>query len=155
MRRIFSQVRTTPLSSHSFPTQCRRSFASSPLKAVSTDGAPKAIGPYSQAIKANGFVFISGSLGLNPKTGEFPSQSVNDQAKQSLDNIGAILSAAQSDWTRVVKTTILLADINDFPVVNQIYAGYFKQPFPARATYAVKDLPKSARIEIEAIATCD
>jgi len=122
---------------------------------VSTLDAPAAIGPYSQARKAGGMVFVSGSLGLDPKSGKFPSDTdVAVQAKQSMDNIVAILKSANSSIDHVVKTTILLADINDFAKVNEIYAKYFTSGiYPARATYAVKSLPKGALVEIEAIAT--
>jgi 2-iminobutanoate/2-iminopropanoate deaminase len=133
-----------------------RSFASSSkgkLEVISSPDAPKAIGPYSQAIKANGFIFVSGSLGLDPKTSDFPAKEIVAQTKQSLENIKAILAAGGSSMDKVVKTTILLADIKDFPKVNEVYASYFSGNFPARATYAVKDLPKGALVEIEAIAT--
>jgi len=128
-------------------------FTRSISSAVNTKDAPGAIGPYSQGIKANGFLFVSGSLGLDPKTGEFPGKDITSQTKQSLDNIGAILKAGNSSFANVVKTTILLADMKDFPEVNKIYATYFRSPYPARATFAVKELPKGALVEIEAIAT--
>ncbi len=133
-----------------------RSFHSSLVcsnKAINSPNAPAAVGPYSHAVKANGFVFVSGSLGLDPKTGNFPDNEVVAQTRQSMDNISAILKASDSSMDKIVKTTILLADIKDFPKVNEVYASYFKGNFPARATYAVKDLPNAALVEIEAIAT--
>jgi len=122
-------------------------------KVIHTDKAPKAIGPYSQAIEANGFIFVSGALGLNPETGNFPSEEVEDQTKQAMDNIGCILKEAGSSYDKIVKVTILLKSIEDFPKVNEIYAKYFKGNFPARATYAVAALPKNGKIEIECTAT--
>jgi len=147
---IWTTPRVTPIlsSSHS-----NRSF-SKKSEVVHSANAPAAIGPYSQGVKANGFLFVSGSLGLDPKTGDFPSKTdVVIQTKQSLDNIGAILKAGNSSFGQVVKTTILLADMADFPKVNETYATYFSGSFPARATYSVKGLPKGALVEIEAIAT--
>lgn len=120
-------------------------------KAIVTDGAPKAVGAYSQGIETEGLIFVSGQIPLNPETGEM-AEDVEAQARQSMDNVKAILEAAGSDMTKVVKTTILLADINDFGAVNEVYASYFEAPFPARACYAVEDIPKGAKIEIEAIA---
>lgn len=103
-------------------TQSTRSFASK-AEVLNTPDAPAAIGPYSQGIKVNGFIYVSGSLGLNPKTGEFPGKDVESQTKQSLDNIVAILKAGNSSMKNVVKTTVLLADMKDFPKVNEIYAS--------------------------------
>jgi len=120
---------------------------------VTAPKAPPAIGPYSQAIKANGFVFVSGALGLDEK-GNFTASDVSGQTEQVMVNLGRILSASGSSFDEVVKTTILLADINDFPKVNDVYAKHFRAgSFPARATYAVKALPKAALVEIEAVAT--
>lgn len=118
---------------------------------ISTKNAPQAIGPYSQAIFANGFLFISGQLGVTPE-GEFAGLDVKSQAKQSMQNIKAILLEAKMELDDIVKTTIFLADINDFSAVNEIYASYFSQNFPARSTIAVKTLPKNGLVEIEAIA---
>lgn len=118
---------------------------------ISTNGAPQAIGPYSQATHANGFLFISGQLGVTPQ-GEFAGADVSSQAKRSLQNLEAILAEAGLGFENVVKTTIFLADIADFAAVNEIYASYFKQPYPARSTVAVKTLPKGGLVEIEAIA---
>ncbi|CAN4097184.1 unnamed protein product [Withania somnifera] len=121
-------------------------------EAVHTDNAPAALGPYCQAIKANNFVFVSGCLGLIPETGKFVSESVEDQTEQVLKNMGEILKASGISYSSVVKTTILLADLNDFKKVNEIYAKYFPSPAPARATYQVAALPMNAKIEVECIA---
>jgi len=119
---------------------------------VKTDKAPKAIGPYSQAVIANGFVFCSGQISLDPATGELIAGPIEDQARQVLRNLGAVLEAAGSSFDRVVKTTIFLQDMNDFGKVNQVYAEFFKTPFPARATVQVARLPRDAKVEIEAVA---
>ncbi|KAI5064299.1 hypothetical protein GOP47_0021302 [Adiantum capillus-veneris] len=131
-----------------------RSMAQSVLQkeAVVAADAPAALGPYSQAIKAGNLVFVSGVLGLVPETGSFISESVEGQTEQVLKNMGAILKAAGSSYGSVVKTTIMLADLSDFKMVNEIYAKYFPAPFPARSTYQVAALPLNARIEIECIA---
>jgi len=110
------------------------------------------LGPYSQAIKANNLVFVSGVLGLIPETGKFISESVEDQTEQVLKNMGEILKASGAHYSSVVKTTIMLADLNDFKKVNEVYAKYFPSPAPARSTYQVAALPLNARIEIECIA---
>ena len=120
-------------------------------KVISTKDAPQAIGPYSQAIEANGFLFISGQLGVTP-SGEFAGADVKSQAQRSLQNLQAILSEARLGFENVVKTTIFLADIADFAAVNEIYAEFFKEPYPARSTVAVKTLPKGGLVEIELIA---
>ena len=120
-------------------------------KIISTNDAPQAIGPYSQATQANGFLFISGQLGVTPQ-GEFAGADVSSQANRSLQNLEAILTEAGLGFESVVKTTIFLADMADFAAVNKIYADYFKQPYPARSTVAVKTLPKGGLVEIEAIA---
>ena len=119
--------------------------------AVSSPKAPAAIGPYSQAIGTGNLIFVSGQLPLDPQTKKMP-EAIADQAKMSLENIKAILEEAGSTMDKVVKTTIFLADIKDFAAVNEVYASYFKAPFPARSTIAVKDLPMGAGIEIEAVA---
>ncbi|KAI3441659.1 uncharacterized protein J3R85_002261 [Psidium guajava] len=121
-------------------------------EAVQTDKAPAALGPYSQAIKANNLLFVSGVLGLVPETGQFISDSVEDQTEQLLKNMGEILKAGGTSYSSVVKTTIMLADLQDFKKVNEIYAKYFLAPAPARSTYQVAALPLNARIEIECIA---
>ena len=120
-------------------------------KIISTNDAPQAIGPYSQATQANGFLFISGQLGVTPQ-GEFAGTDVSSQANRSLQNLEAILTEAGLGFESVVKTTIFLADMADFAAVNKIYADYYKQPYPARSTVAVKTLPKGGLVEIEAIA---
>lgn len=121
-------------------------------KAIVTEKAPGAIGPYSQAVEAGGLVFVSGQLPIDPATGAFAGEDVRAQTRQSLANIAAILEAAGLAMDAVVKTTVLLADMNDFAPMNEVYAGFFTGVCPARAAFAVKDLPKGARVEIEAIA---
>ncbi len=122
------------------------------LKRVQTDGAPAAIGPYSQAIVTGGFVYTAGQIALDPKTGEMVAGGVEAQAKRVLENLSAVLEASGSSLEHVVKTTIYLADMNDFAAVNQVYAGYFQQPFPARSTVEAAALPKGALVEIDAVA---
>jgi 2-iminobutanoate/2-iminopropanoate deaminase len=124
-------------------------------EAISTDAAPAAVGPYSQAIRAGGFVFTAGQIGTDPASGELAGDDVQDQATQALANLRAILEAAGSGMDRLVKTTVYLADIADWPAVNEIYVREVPQPFPARSAFAVRDLPKGARVEIEAVATTD
>ncbi|WP_180445894.1 RidA family protein [Helicobacter pylori] len=114
--------------------------------------APKAIGPYSQAIATNDLVFVSGQLGIDASTGEFKGVDIHSQTTQSMENIKAILKEAGLGMDSVVKTTILLKSLDDFSVVNEIYGSYFKEPYPARATFQVAKLPKDALVEIEAIA---
>lgn len=114
--------------------------------------APKAIGPYSQAIATNDLVFVSGQLGIDVSTGEFKGTDIHAQTAQSMENIKAILKEAGLGMDSVVKTTILLKSLDDFAVVNEIYGSYFKEPYPARATFQVAKLPKDALVEIEAIA---
>ena len=121
-------------------------------KAIATDKAPGAIGPYSQAVEAGGLVFVSGQLPIDPATGAFAGEDVRAQTRQSLTNIAAILEAAGLAMDAVVKTTVLLADMNDFAPMNEVYAEFFTGTCPARAAFAVKDLPKGARVEIEAVA---
>ncbi|KAL5735930.1 hypothetical protein ACOSQ2_030718 [Xanthoceras sorbifolium] len=138
---------------HTSPFASLSTSASPSLKeAVATDKAPAALGPYSQAIKANNIVFVSGVLGLIPETGKFVSDNVEEQTEQVLKNMGEILKASGADYSSVVKTTIMLADLKDFKKVNEIYAKYFPAPAPARSTYQVAALPLDARIEIECIA---
>jgi 2-iminobutanoate/2-iminopropanoate deaminase len=122
-------------------------------EAISTDGAPAAAGPYSQAIRAGDLVFTAGQLGLDPSSGEFAADDVAGQAERALANLAAILEAAGSGLDRLVKVTVFLADIGDWPAVNEVYARVVPEPFPARSAFAVKDLPKGARVEIEAVAT--
>lgn len=118
-------------------------------KVVETADAPKAIGAYSQAIVAGGFAFVSGQIGLDPKTGNMVEGGVAEQTERVMKNLEAVLRAANSDFDSVVKATIFLADINDFAKVNEIYGRRFKAPFPARATVQVARLPRDARVEIE------
>ena len=119
---------------------------------IHTDNAPKAIGPYSQAVMAGGMLFVSGQIPINPQTSELSTADISEQTKLVMDNIGAILKAAGLSYENIVKTTCLLADINDFAAMNKVYAEYFPTNPPARSAFAVKDLPKSARLEIEVIA---
>ncbi|NHA59397.1 RidA family protein [Helicobacter pylori] len=114
--------------------------------------APKAIGPYSQAIATNDLVFVSGQLGIDASTGEFKGADIHSQTTQSMENIKAILKEVGLGMDSVVKTTILLKNLDDFSVVNGIYGSYFTEPYPARATFQVAKLPKDALVEIEAIA---
>ena len=120
-------------------------------KVISTKDAPQAIGPYSQAIEANGFLFISGQLGVTAE-GKFAGEDVRAQAEQSMLNLKAILAQAGLGFENAVKTTIFLANIADFAAVNEIYAKFFNEPYPARSTIAVKTLPKGGLVEIELIA---
>ena len=123
------------------------------MKALSTEKAPAAIGPYSQAIEANGMVFASGQLPIDPATGAFPEGGIKEQTRQSLLNAQAILQSAGLDLKNVVKTTVLLSDIANFGPMNEVYAEFFSQPYPARSAFAVRDLPKGALVEIECVAT--
>ncbi|KAJ6792806.1 putative reactive Intermediate Deaminase A, chloroplastic [Iris pallida] len=136
----------------SLSTSSSSSVAADKKEAVQTEKAPAALGPYSQAIKANDLLFVSGVLGLVPETGKFISDSVEEQTEQVLKNMGEILKASGASYASVVKTTIMLADLKDFKKVNEIYAKYFSSPAPARSTYQVAALPLDARIEIECIA---
>lgn len=119
---------------------------------VNTTQAPKAIGPYSQAIKGNGFLFVSGQLPTDKDKGEIIDGGIEAQTRQSLENIKAILTAAESSFANVVKTTVFLKDMNDFVAMNKVYATYFAQECPARACIQVAKLPKDAMVEIEVIA---
>lgn len=119
---------------------------------ISSTSAPKAVGPYSQAVKANGFLYISGQLGLDPGTGDFPSNDVVEQAEQSLRNVKAILAEAGMDFDNVIKATVFLTDISDFAKVNEVYSRYFKAPYPARSAFAITALPKGGLVEIEVVA---
>ena len=124
-------------------------------KAIHTENAPAAIGPYSQAVMAGNTVYVSGQLPVDPATGAFAGEDIQAQTRQSLTNIRNILSAAGMDMSHVVKTTVLLANIQDFAAMNEIYAAFFEEPFPARAAFEVAALPKGALVEIEAIAVKD
>ncbi len=119
---------------------------------IQTEHAPAAIGPYSQAVQAGGSIYVSGQLPINPATGEFAGADIRAQARQSLENIKAILAAAGTDMAHVVKTTVLLQDMADFAAMNEVYAEYFSEPYPARAAFQVAKLPKDALVEIEAVA---
>lgn len=121
------------------------------MKKVNTNKAPGAIGPYSQAMISNNLVFISGQLPIDASTGEMP-EDVVEQAKVSLNNLKAIVEESGSELAKVVKTTVYLKDINDFTAVNEVYATYFKEPYPARVAFQVGCLPKDAKVEVEAIA---
>ncbi|MCQ2374725.1 MAG: RidA family protein [Salinivirgaceae bacterium] len=121
-------------------------------KVIATSNAPAAIGPYSQAIETNGFVFVSGQIPIVPQTGNLVDGGIEQQTEQVLKNIAAILEAAGLSLANVVKTTVLLKSINDFAAMNAIYAKFFTNEAPARAAYEVVNLPKGALIEIEAIA---
>lgn len=122
------------------------------MKTIVTSAAPAAIGPYSQAIEVNGFVYASGQLPIDPATGAFPEGGVQEQTRQSLLNVKAILEEARLTLANVVKTTVYLADMGDFAAMNEIYSQFFSQPFPARSAVAVKALPKGALVEVEVIA---
>ena len=124
----------------------------SAIKKINTENAPAAIGPYSQAIIAGNMIYLSGQIGLEPKSGKLADGGIAGEMKQSLENIKAVLLAAGSDIVNIVSVTVYLADMNDFAKMNEVYAGYFKEPYPARATVAVKQLPKNAKVEISAIA---
>ena len=120
---------------------------------VSTDNAPGAIGPYSQAIKANGMVFCSGQIPIDPATGNFVSDAVAEQTEQVLKNLSEVLRAADTSLENVVKTTVFLADMNDFGEMNEVYSKYFSGNKPARATVQAARLPRDAKVEIECLAT--
>jgi 2-iminobutanoate/2-iminopropanoate deaminase len=119
---------------------------------VSTADAPKAQGPYSQAVRAGGWLFLSGQIPLDPATGDLVDGDVTAQTRRVLDNIGAVLKAGGLSFADVVRTTVFLADMNDFGAMNQVYGAYFEEPYPARATVQVARLPRDVRIEIDAIA---
>ncbi len=121
-------------------------------KQVQTDKAPKAIGPYSQGIIANGFIYCSGQIPIDPATGELNTGTIEDQTRQVLKNVGAVLDAAGSSYEDVVKCTVFLQDMNDFAKMNAVYAEFFKAPYPARAAVQVARLPRDVKVEIEAIA---
>ena len=119
-------------------------------KAVHTELAPQAIGPYSQAVQVGNLLFTSGQLGMDPATNVFP-ETAAEQAQQSLNNVKAIVEAAGATMNDIVKTTVFLKDMNDFAAVNEVYASFFEQPFPARSAVEVARLPKDALVEIEVI----
>ena len=119
---------------------------------IKTESAPAAIGPYSQAVRAGGFIFASGQIPLDPKTGEFVAGGVAEQTEQVMRNLSAVLEAAGSGMKRIVKTTVFLVDMNDFAAMNEVYGRYFVENPPARATVQAARLPRDARVEIEVIA---
>jgi len=121
-------------------------------KEVKTDKAPQAIGPYSQGIVANGFVFCSGQIPIVPQTGQLDTGGIEDQTRQVLKNVSAVLEAAGTSLDNVVKATVFLQDMNDFAAMNKVYAEFFKTPFPARAAVQVARLPRDVKVEIEVIA---
>lgn len=123
-----------------------------PLDTISTTGAPRAIGPYSQAISVNGFVYTAGQVALDPATGELVPGGIVEQTTRALENLRAILAASGTSLSQVVKTTVFLVDMADFGAMNEVYAGAFGSHRPARSTVAVAALPKGARVEIEVIA---
>ncbi len=122
------------------------------MQAIHTEKAPKAIGPYSQAIKVGNLVFASGQVPIVPATGEFVEGGIQEQTRQSLTNAKAILEEAGTSLSKVVKTTVYLSDMGNFAAMNEVYAEFFTQPYPARSAVAVKDLPKGALVEVECIA---
>lgn len=124
------------------------------MEAVKTDRAPAAIGPYAQAVKAGGFVFVSGQIPLTPD-GSLVEGDIRVQTERVMENLKAVLEAAGSGLSRVVQTTCFLADMEDFPGFNEVYARYFAPPYPARATVAVKALPKGVRVEVACVALAE
>ena len=122
------------------------------MKQIHTDNAPKALGPYSQAIEAGGMVFASGQVPIDPATDQFVEGGIKEQTRQSLTNAQHILREAGADLHHVVKTTVFLSDMDNFAAMNEVYAEFFQQPYPARSAVAVKTLPKGALVEIECIA---
>jgi 2-iminobutanoate/2-iminopropanoate deaminase len=121
-------------------------------EAIQTDRAPKAIGPYAQAIKANGFIYTAGQIPIDPKTGNFIEGGINEQTRQVLENLKAVLAAAGSSLDQVVKTTVFLKNMTDFPAMNEIYGEYLGNAKPARSTVAVAELPRGALVEIDLVA---
>jgi 2-iminobutanoate/2-iminopropanoate deaminase len=121
--------------------------------AVSSSGAPKAIGPYSQAVRAGQLLFVSGQVPLDPGTGQMVVGDIAAQTRRVFDNLAAVLEAGGRSFADVVRTTVFLADMNDFAAVNEVYGTYFTEPYPARATVQVARLPKDARVEIDVIAS--
>jgi len=124
-------------------------------EAVFSPDAPKAIGPYSQAIRAGQLLFVSGQVPLDPATGQLVAGNIETQTRRVFDNLAAVLKAGGRSFADVVRTTVFLADMNDFTAVNDVYGTYFSAPYPARATVQVARLPKDARVEIDLIATFD
>ena len=123
--------------------------------AISSPDAPKAIGPYSQAVRAGQFLFVSGQVPLDPSTGQILGGDIEAQTRRVFANLAAVLAAGGRSFADVVRTTVFLADMNDFATVNEVYGQYFSEPYPARATVQVARLPKDARLEIDVIASYD
>jgi 2-iminobutanoate/2-iminopropanoate deaminase len=123
--------------------------------AVSSPDAPKAIGPYSQAVRTGQLLFVSGQVPLDPSTGQLVNGDIAAQTRRVFDNLGAVLKAGGRSFADVVRTTVFLADMNDFAAMNEVYGQYFSEPYPARATVQVARLPKDARVEIDVIASFD
>ena len=121
-------------------------------RAVSSANAPKAIGPYSPAVRAGTLLFVSGQVPIDPATGNMIDGDIAAQTRRVLDNVGALLEAGGVSFANVVRTTVFLADMNDFAAMNQVYGEYFREPYPARATVQVARLPKDSRVEIDVIA---
>ncbi len=122
-------------------------------KVISVDNCPKAVGPYSQAVEVGNFIFVSGNLPIDPKTEQIVGTNAKDQTKQVMENIKTLLAAKKLSMDKIVKTTIFLQNMDDFSVVNEVYASYFTKDYPARSTVEVARLPKSALVEIECIVT--
>ena len=122
------------------------------MKVLHSDHAPKALGPYSQAIEVNGFIFTSGQIPIDPATDKFVTGGIKEQTRQSLTNVQNVLKEADIDLSHVVKTTVFLSDMDNFAEMNEVYAEFFVQPFPARSAVAVKTLPNGAWVEIECVA---
>lgn len=119
---------------------------------IRTDGAPKAIGPYSQAVRVGEWLYCSGQIALDPSSGKMAAGGVKEQTRKALDNLGAVLKAAGADFGDVVKTTVYMIDLGKFAEMNAVYAEFFKAPFPARAAVGVSSLPKGAKVELDAVA---
>ncbi len=122
--------------------------------AVTSEAAPQAIGPYSQAVRSGAWLFLSGQLGLDPQSGQLAGSDAASQARQALQNLAAVLAAAGASLQHVVRTTVYLVRMEDFPAVNEVYASFFSAPYPARSTVGVVNLPRGALVEIDAIAHC-
>lgn len=122
------------------------------MRTLHTDSAPAAIGPYSQAVMAGGFLFSAGQIGLDPQSGEMVAPDVVGQARRVFRNLEAVLAEAGLGFRDVVRTTVYLADMGEFPLVNEVYAEHFEEPYPARSTVAAAGLPKGARVEIDVVA---
>jgi 2-iminobutanoate/2-iminopropanoate deaminase len=122
-------------------------------QSISSAGAPKAIGPYSQAVRAGQLLFLSGQVALDPGTGQMVEGGIAEQTRRVFENLAAVLAAGGRSFADVVRTTVFLADMNDFAAMNEVYGQYFKEPYPARATVQVARLPKDARVEIDLIAS--